>query len=63
MATPDFAAFKQLLYFNTTEQLAVDFSEGWEFADGEPADPFPKTGNPVQMLNLDEPVLPEDLSL
>jgi hypothetical protein len=61
MATPDFAAFKHLFYFNTTEQLAVDFSEGWEFADGEPADPFPKAQNPLPVQILEEPILPEDL--
>lgn len=63
IATPDFPAFKNLFLFNTTEQLAKDFSEGWELADGTPADPFPKAKNPLPVQILDEPILPEDLSL
>lgn len=63
MATPDFAAFKHLFLFNTTEQLAQDFSEGWEFADGEPADPFPRAQNPLPVQILEEPILPEDLTI
>ncbi len=61
MATPYFAAFKHLFLFNTTEQLAEDFSEGWEFADGTPADPFPKATAPLPVQLLDEPILPEGI--
>lgn len=48
MQTADFLAFKNLFLFNTAEQLALDFSEGWELADGTPADPFPRTERPVE---------------
>jgi len=45
---PHFHAFRHHFLFNTTEQLAHDFSEGWELADGTPTDPFPKSSNPVK---------------
>lgn len=52
MNTPDFAIFKEAFVFNTAEQLAVDFSEGWTFADDTPANPFPPspTRNPAPLI-------------
>jgi len=57
LAMPDFAAFRDHFLFNTTEQLAVGFSEGWEFADGEPAYPFPKSKTPRLQKLLDEIII------
>ena len=48
---PEFQAFKSAFLFNTTEQLANDFSEGWHFADNTPAQPFPK-GENTEKLEL-----------
>ena len=47
MATPDFPAFKHSFLFNSAPQLDADFSLGWEYADGTPADPFQRPVEPV----------------
>ena len=58
MNLPDFPAFKHLFLFNTTEQLAVDFSQGWTFADDTAANPFPVGATPPEQgVLLDEPVV------
>lgn len=57
MKTPEFEAFYPAFVFNTAEQLDKDFSEGWHFADGKPANPFPKPEkapleNMLELLSL-----------
>jgi hypothetical protein len=49
MRTPDFPAFLDHFAFNTTDQLALDFSEGWHLANGEPINPFPKPDTPISV--------------
>lgn len=42
MKTASFESFKGAFLFNTFENVSANISEGWTFADGKPADPFPK---------------------
>ncbi len=48
MSTPDFPVFRNSFLFNSAPQLDEDFSLGWEYADGKPADPFPRPAVPVK---------------
>lgn len=58
LQTPDFPAFRDMFLFNTTDQLAEDFTLGWEFADGEAAYPFGyEKREDLNEVFLDEPLL------
>ena len=45
---PGFEAFKPAFLFNTSEQLDRDFTQGWHFADEQPAYPFEPSASPVE---------------
>lgn len=51
---PNFAPYREFFLFNTSEQLARNFTHGWHYADGTPVHSFPPAKNPELTQLLDD---------